>query len=166
MLYNVFSLTCRPGWQLMCSSFPCTHGPWGSRRQGSEGSVWGLAGSTEQLSHAENVNCNSYLWMTNKNDYVCSELSDEPECKWSCNNSGFWMLIGVFFFNQPTWLHLHFVSKTLDQTLLTLTDNAACLHPVLVDLNQVVGQVAQLWLHTLRKHSVPLALHQWTLALF
>lgn len=37
-----------------------------------------------------------------------------------------------------------------------LTDNTARLHSVLVDLHQVVGQVAQLWLHALwKKHPLP-----------
>ncbi len=39
----------------------------------------------------------------------------------------------------------------------SLTDNAARLHSVLVDLHQVVGQVAQLWLHDLWKNSLPSA---------
>lgn len=41
------------------------------------------------------------------------------------------------------------------QSVLTrldfLTNNTARLHSVLVDLNQVVGQVTQLWLHALLK---------------
>lgn len=42
------------------------------------------------------------------------------------------------------------LNKTADLFTLTLTDDAACLHSVLINLHQVVGQVAQLWLHTLR----------------
>lgn len=41
-----------------------------------------------------------------------------------------------------------------DQIGSALTDNAACLHPVLVDLHQVVSQVAQLWLHALWKRQL------------
>lgn len=35
-----------------------------------------------------------------------------------------------------------------------LTDNAARLNSVLVNLHQVVGQIAQLWLHALWKHGL------------
>lgn len=35
--------------------------------------------------------------------------------------------------------------------ILALTNHTAGLHPVLVYLHQVVGQVAELWLHTLKK---------------
>lgn len=42
------------------------------------------------------------------------------------------------------------LNKTANLLTLTLTDDAACLHSVLINLHQVVGQVAQLWLHTLK----------------
>lgn len=50
-----------------------------------------------------------------------------------------------------------FIFIIVNQIGTTLTDNAARLHSVLVDLHQVVGQVAQLWLHALWKHSLPSA---------
>lgn len=51
---------------------------------------------------------------------------------------------------------LHFINVTVEHVGVMLTDNAARLHSVLVDLHQVVGQVAQLWPHTLRMHSASL----------
>lgn len=98
---NILSLTCRPGWPLMCSSFPCIRGPWGSRHQDSEGSVWGPAGSTEPLSRAEIVNCNSYLQVVNKKglDYAFSVKSDQP-------NQMKLKQIGILYVNWWNWLDL------------------------------------------------------------
>lgn len=65
---KVCSLTCRPGLQLTCSSFPCTRDPWGSRLRDIEGSVSGPAGSRELLSHVESVSCSNYL-LTNSETF-------------------------------------------------------------------------------------------------
>ena len=46
------------------------------------------------------------------------------------------------------------ISENLAGEFIFLTDNTARLHSVLVDLHQVVGQVAQLWLHALWKYSL------------
>lgn len=73
----------------------------------------------------------------------------------------------VFFYNIYYGLHVHnersicfktSISNVLLQPVTSnlissmLTDNAARLHSVLVNLHQVVGQIAQLWLHALWKH--------------
>lgn len=50
-----------------------------------------------------------------------------------------------------------FIFIIVNQIGTALTDNAARLHSVLVDLHQVVGQVAQLWLHALWKYLLPSA---------
>lgn len=43
--------------------------------------------------------------------------------------------------------------STLHALMFALTDHTAGLHSVLVNLHQVVSQIAELWLHTLRKRN-------------
>lgn len=45
----------------MCSSFPCTHVPWGSRLQDTEDSVSRLSGNRVLLFHAGNVDYSNSL---------------------------------------------------------------------------------------------------------